>query len=82
MHSAVIHLRFDTPELPQHIFAAISPDNVPLPSDLTIHCEVKGVELVITIETKRSIESLQNTIEDLMSAIDLSLRTMTSVRDD
>jgi tRNA threonylcarbamoyladenosine modification (KEOPS) complex Pcc1 subunit len=76
---ATIKLDFQSSEVAKQILAAISPDNKPLPKGLTIDCSVKGTKLLITIECERSIDSLGATLEDIMSAIDLSLRTSKSI---
>jgi len=46
---------------------------------LTITCSVEETKLLITIQCERSISSLGATLEDIMSAIDLSLRTSKSI---
>ncbi len=79
MHSASVNIKFESSEIANYVFSAINPDNAPLPSDLEITCAVEGNTMFIHIKTGRSIQSLQNTIEDIMSAIDLSLRTMISI---
>jgi tRNA threonylcarbamoyladenosine modification (KEOPS) complex Pcc1 subunit len=75
---AVINLEFSSSDIAESVLDAISPDNSPLPAGLTIQCTVKKTHLIIEILCERSIESLGATIEDIMSAIDLSLRTSES----
>ncbi|TFG98680.1 hypothetical protein E4H12_05355 [Candidatus Thorarchaeota archaeon] len=72
---ATIKLDFQSSDVAKRILEAITPDNTPLPSGLTIDCSVKETKLLITIQCERSISSLGATLEDIMSAIDLSLRT-------
>lgn len=76
---ATIKLDFQSSEVAKQILEAISPDNAPLPKGLTIDCSVKGTKLLIAIQCERSISSLGATLEDIMSAIDLSLRTSKSI---
>ena len=76
---ATIKLDFQSSDVAKQILEAISPDNTPLPKGLTIDCSVKGTKLLITIQCERSISSLGATLEDIMSAIDLSLRTSKSI---
>jgi hypothetical protein len=76
---ATIKLDFQSSSLAQQILEAISPDNAPLPKGLTIDCSVEETKLKITIQCDRSINSLGATLEDIMSAIDLSLRTSNSI---
>lgn len=75
---ATIKLDFHSSSLAKQILEAISPDNTPLPSGLSIDCAVEKTKLLITIQCERNINSLGATIEDIMSAIDLSLRTVQS----
>jgi tRNA threonylcarbamoyladenosine modification (KEOPS) complex Pcc1 subunit len=74
-----VTLEFATAEEAEHVLSAIQPDNTPLPPGIEILCEVSGQTLVIRIECDRGIDSFRATIEDLMSAVDLSLRTLVSV---
>jgi len=76
---ATIKLDFQSSHTAKRILEAIKPDNTPLPKGLTIDCSVKGTKLLITIQCERSINSLGATLEDIMSAIDLSMRTSKSI---
>ncbi|MFW9906989.1 MAG: KEOPS complex subunit Pcc1 [Candidatus Thorarchaeota archaeon] len=76
---ATIDFEFQSPEIAKRVLDAISPDNTPLPAGLTIQCEVDDIHLLVKIRCERSIESLGATLEDIMSAIDLSLRTSETV---
>jgi len=76
---ATVNLEFPSPEIAKRVLDAISPDNAPLPTGLAIECTVDDVHLIIRIECERSIESLGATLEDIMSAIDLSIRTSETV---
>ncbi len=76
---ATINIEFQSPEIAKRILDAISPDNVPLPAGLTIECTVDDIHLLVKIQCERSIESLGATLEDIMSAIDLSIRTSEAV---
>ncbi|RDE16651.1 MAG: hypothetical protein C4K49_04635 [Candidatus Thorarchaeota archaeon] len=62
----------------ERVMDAISPDNMPLPKGLRITSQVKDGRLYVSIECDRGLDSLRATIEDVMSAIDLSIRTMNS----
>jgi len=76
---ATIKLDFQSSDVAKQIREAITPDNTPLPRGLTITCSVEETKLLITIQCERSISSLGATLEDIMSAIDLSLRTSKSI---
>jgi hypothetical protein len=74
-----IQLNFKSEEEAQRTLSAISPDNSPLPEGLEIECSCDNQKVNVTINSSRSLESLAATLEDIMSAIDLSLRTSDSV---
>ena len=76
---ARIRFEFQSSTIASHVMDAVSPDNTPLPPGLKIRVELDGHGLSLEIESERSIDSFRGTIEDIMSAIDLSLRTMDSV---
>ena len=74
-----IQLNFKSEEEARRTLSAISPDNSPLPEGLEIECSCDNQKVNVTINSSRSLESLAATLEDIMSAIDLSLRTSESV---
>ncbi len=74
-----IQLNFKSEEEARRTLFAISPDNSPLPEGLEIECSCDNQKVNVTINSSRSLESLAATLEDIMSAIDLSLRTSDSV---
>jgi hypothetical protein len=76
---ARISLKFKSPTIAKQLVSIISPDNAPLPEGMAIKVNTNGAILNIEIESTRGIDSFRGTIEDIMSAIDLSLRTMDSV---
>ena len=74
-----IQLDFDSEAEAKRTLSAISPDNNPLPPGLEIECSVNHLSLIITVRSGRSVDSLGATLGDIMSAIDLSLRTSSTV---
>ena len=76
---ARIQLCLSSHEVAKRTLSAISPDNSPLPEGLSIECSLENHKLDITIQSSRSLESLAATLEDIMSAIDLSLRTSVTI---
>ena len=74
-----IQLDFKSSEEAMRTFSAISPDNSPLPEGLEIESSLDNKKINVIIHSSRSLESLAATLEDIMSAIDLSLRTSDSV---
>ena len=76
---AHIQLDFESETEAKRTLTAIAPDNYPLPSGLEIECSVNHRSLIITIQSERGVDSLGATLEDIMSAIDLSMRTSNTV---
>ena len=76
---AEIQIEFKSNQDAIHVLNAINPDNSPLPPDISIHTSVEESRLLIKIECSRGIDSLRATVEDIMSAIDLSVRTIDTV---
>ncbi len=76
---ARIRIQLSSSAEAERVYHAVCPDNQPLPEGLRIESHLNVDTLVFEIECMRSIDSLGATIEDLMSAIDLSLRTAQAV---
>lgn len=76
---AEITLAFSSSTLPHRILDAVEPDNIPLPSGLSIKSAVKECSLHIIVECERGTDTFRGTLEDLMSAIDLAYRTANSI---
>ena len=76
---AEISLEFDSPDDTRRVLAAVLPDNRPLPKGLVLNSSIRENMLIFTITSERGLDSLAATIEDLMSAVDLSLRTVKSL---
>lgn len=77
--SVHIKLNFESKEDARRTLLAISPDNTPLPEGIEIKCSLNDQQVYVIIQSSRSLESLAGTVEDMMSAIDLSMRTSDSV---
>lgn len=73
---ASIEIEFESDEDAVQVMESINPDNSPLPEGIEIHAEVQDARLIVRIRCNRGIDSLRSTIEDIMSAIDLSVRTL------
>ncbi len=80
METVIINIVFSDEDTATHILDSIEPDNRPLPEGIHILCRVEDCNLIIEISSTRGIDSLRNTIEDILSAIDLSHRTITSIK--
>jgi hypothetical protein len=71
-----IELELQSTKDAAEVVQAISPDNLPLPNGLAVNTDHNRNMLSIQINCSRELKSLGATIEDIMSAIDLSLRTI------
>ena len=76
---ATITLNLQSYDIAKRTLESITPDNTPLPRGLTIDCSINKTKLLIKIQSERIISSLGTTLEDILSAIDLSLRTSKSI---
>ena len=63
----------------KQILESIRPDNTPLPDGISIKTNLEKNTIIIQIECTRGIDSLRYTVEDIMSAIDLSVRTIETI---
>ncbi len=71
---AEIRLNLKSKEDAETVRSSVEPDNVPLPDGLMVKSQRKGKQLILWIRCHRNIESFMATIEDLMGAVDLSVR--------
>ncbi|TFG28644.1 hypothetical protein EU527_17045 [Candidatus Thorarchaeota archaeon] len=76
---ATLSLDFQSPEDAKRILSAIIPDNTPLPQGLELECRAEGTRLLLSIYCERGLSSLSSTIEDILSAVDLAIRTLESL---
>jgi len=76
---AEIVIEFDKIEDANNVLNAIKPDNTPLPQGISIQTNVEKTRVSIQIKCERGIDSLRATVEDIMSAIDLSVRTLDTI---
>lgn len=76
---ATIEIIFDSVKEAERVQRAIDPDNTPIPEGIEIHTSVLEGTLSVTIRCERGIDSFRSTVEDIMSAIDLSIRTQQSI---
>ncbi len=75
-----IELQFELASDTEYILKSVTPDNFPLPEGLQIKSSMVQNQIIFEIKCERSLESLAATIEDLLSAIDLSIRTLESIQ--
>lgn len=75
-----IELKFENNTDARKILQSVLPDNHPLPPGLHIESSISNNCLCFDIRCTRGLKSLAATIEDLLSAIDLSIRTLESIQ--
>ncbi len=73
-------IEFRSQEDVMRVMNAIVPDNTPVPEGITITTDSANRCLLFQIVSERGLKSLASTLEDVMSAIDLSLRTSESLK--
>lgn len=76
---ATIEIEFDSEMDAKQVLNSINPDNTPLPTGISINTNQTKNRIKIRIECTRGIDSLRSTVEDIMSAIDLSVRTIDTI---
>jgi hypothetical protein len=79
MMTTEIKVTFSSSEDAERTLKAISPDNKPVPSGLEIEAKTNNKDLMIKVFCQRGLDSLRATLEDIMSAVDLSLRTASTM---
>ncbi|MHA1772319.1 MAG: KEOPS complex subunit Pcc1 [Candidatus Thorarchaeota archaeon] len=79
MMTVSLHLQFTSSDMALRILNSVSPENSGLPQGLTIKSHIDDSTIYFDIATSRGIRSLMATIEDLLSSIDLAIRTMASI---
>ncbi len=79
MMRGTVRLEFGNRRVAEQVHTAISPDNRPLPSDLVIESKLMGDVIEITVSTAAGTPRLMATLEDLLSSVDLALRTISEV---
>jgi len=71
---ARIRLGFGLQSTAEKVGRAISPENTEAPEGLSIVLRTTGTEIIVDMECDRGLDSLRNTIEDTLGAIDMAIR--------
>lgn len=71
-----MELFFENVEEAEIALESIQPDNYPLPRGLDLSMWVEGKKLKVYVESDRTILSLLSTLDDILSMINLALRTI------
>ncbi|HUT79743.1 MAG TPA: KEOPS complex subunit Pcc1 [Candidatus Bathyarchaeia archaeon] len=75
-----IKLVFATPEITEAIDKSTKPENIETPENVSASSEMKNNELLLTIKSKGNIMDLITTVEDYLEKIDLSYKTIKSIK--
>ncbi|HDO21166.1 MAG: KEOPS complex subunit Pcc1 [archaeon GB-1845-036] len=79
VHIAELTICLDE-KLTNVIYKSLLPDNVDLPESLSIHMAIYGSCLNIKVECGRSLASLLNTLDDILSSIQIAVKSIGSSR--
>jgi tRNA threonylcarbamoyladenosine modification (KEOPS) complex Pcc1 subunit len=75
-----IKLTFDNETLAKSIEKATAPENQETPKNITATSDIKNNEMHIKIKSEDSIKDLLTTVEDYLEKIDLSYKTIKSLK--
>lgn len=71
-----ITIKYRDEETARAVKRAIEPDNLSLPEEIEINCDVDGLNLIIDVKCSRSIGSLVLTLDDLLSCVQAAERAL------
>jgi hypothetical protein len=71
-----IMIKYRDVDTARAVQSAIEPDNVALPTGISIITSVRGASLIIEIDCERSIGSLVTTLDDLLACIQSAEQTL------
>ena len=77
---AEILLNYDSNKYADSVAKSVSPDNYEIPLGLEIETIQENMSVVTKITSKKSLETLLSTIDDLLSCIQIAERVVNSLR--
>jgi hypothetical protein len=77
---AEISLSYKTAIEAEAISKAVSPDNIKVPKGLSVRTEHRGRKVVTRIKCRTGILTLISTIDDLLSAVSVAERSISSLK--
>jgi hypothetical protein len=77
--SATIKINFKNVKTARSIFEALSPDNIQQSDDVLIEAKAEEFELQIIISSKKTVESLIATVDDLLSCIQAAEKALEEI---
>ncbi len=78
---AEISLSYETDRKAKAVVDAVSPDNVKVPEGLTIKTVKQGRNVLTHIKSRSSMLTFIATIDDLLAAVSVAERSISSVKD-
>lgn len=78
---AEISLSYETDKQARAVVDAVSPDNVKVPEGLTIKTVKQGRNVLTRIKSRSSMLTFIATIDDLLAAVSVAERSISSVKD-
>lgn len=80
MHEAVLSVVFEDEETAESIILAIEPDNLQAPSKLDVKSSVVGRCLEVSITCRGKLETLIQTVDDLLSCIQVAEKSIKCIQ--
>lgn len=77
--SARLKIEFNSVKEAEIALRSIEPDNYPLPRGLKLSMEVKDNIVHVHVECERTVSSLLATLDDILSMMNLALRSIKSI---
>lgn len=77
--TAKLELTFENTEEAEIALKSLQPDNYPLPHGLELSMKVKGNRLEVYIECERNLLSLLNTLDDILSMVNLAFKSIKAI---
>ncbi|MBN1330848.1 MAG: hypothetical protein JXA54_15350 [Candidatus Heimdallarchaeota archaeon] len=75
-----LKLIFPTPEITKAIDKSTQPENIETPENISASSMTKNNELFLTIKSHGSLRDLITTVEDYLEKIDLSYKTIKTIK--
>jgi hypothetical protein len=75
-----IWLNYDSKKYAESVADSVSPDNVETPLGLEVETLHENITVITKITSKKSLETLLSTIDDLLSCVQISERVINSLR--
>ncbi len=79
---ATLTLEYEEPKVAEAIAAAIWPDNLKTPADMTVATMLNGNEVKTDIDSNGKIDTFIATIDDLLFCISVAEKSLKTIKGD